>query len=87
MNKPRNSELTTHVRTYGKFGELIDKCKVKSSEKQKSALMIDRLMELHNVTDLDIVKAKAEAMVDEKKMQPEWRKPIIWKRDERGNII
>lgn len=77
------------------FPRVFDKTVAKTTEKQKIALMIDKLRTRSNLSDEDIIffrqqfkeKEKrdfAEMIEDAKKMQ---KNRVEWTRDERGRII
>jgi hypothetical protein len=77
-----------HIRLHDWKGNLIDKQKFRTTEKNKACLIIGRIMDNCNVSHQDIEESKInENEIVETKRLPEWKKPIIWKRDSRGNII
>lgn len=69
-------------------GNLIDRMKAHTTEKHKGALITGRVKTIFGVSEKDILEAENKEMqilaepIIVKKI-----KPIVWKRDARGNII
>lgn len=71
-------------------GQLIDRHKFKTTEKQKAALSILRQIDLCDISYSELEEARNNGIEEEmsnKDKIKEWNRPIMWKRDERGNII
>lgn len=71
-------------------GRLIDRIKAKTTEKSKGIAMIDRAKQVFGITDNDISDTHRNRIieeVEEHKKLFDKSKPIVWKRDDRGNII
>lgn len=75
-------------------GQLADRMKAHTTERDKGAFMVNRLKELFNLSDIDIAeitRKENEKLFQEQNLQPrpflKDKKPISWKRDARGNLI
>lgn len=83
------AQLTFH----GWFGDLMDRIKAKTTEKEKGIMMLDKIESHFNINDFDREKFRKEMREREErefremKEQAEIDKGKPFKRDEYGNII
>ncbi|KKN20300.1 hypothetical protein LCGC14_0937120 [marine sediment metagenome] len=84
------AQLTLH----GWFGDLIDRIKAKTTEKEKGIMMLDKIENQFNISQMDreafrkVMKEREKEDFEEMKEQArERRKGDPFTRDEKGNIV
>jgi hypothetical protein len=77
---------------HGWDGRLIDRIKAKSGEKNNGAMLIDKAKNFFGLNNEEVERRLQEIRskeLEEQKLFTNLRKdkPIVWKRDSRGNIV